>query len=75
MTLEEKLDKAIDGTGSSVVNRCEKIAEDFAIGFAEWVNFRTVQITKSEWGNWLPNAQVNLSTKELLEIYKKENGL
>jgi hypothetical protein len=42
---------------------CEKIAEEFAIGFVEW-NFNK--------GQWITK---NLDLKELLEIYKKEKGL
>ena len=54
---------------------CEKLADEFAIEFIEWCGLRTVQITKSEWANWLPNANGSLSTKELLQIFKKEKGL
>ena len=42
---------------------CEKIADEFAIGFAEWLNVNSYKYpTKT-------------TTKELLEIYKKEKGL
>jgi len=54
---------------------CEQVAEDFAVEFIEWCGLRTVQITKSEWANWLPNANGSLSTKELLQIFKKEKAL
>jgi hypothetical protein len=57
------------------VDDCVEIADDFAIGFIEWCGLRTVQITESEWANWLPNADGSLSTKSLLEIYKKEKKL
>jgi len=40
---------------------CENIADDFAIGFAEWVR------------NYTPNTI--LTTKKLLEIYKKQLSL
>ena len=40
-----------------------KIAEDFAIGFVEWLNFNFKL-------DFTDNA-----FKELLEIYKKEKGL
>ena len=55
--------------------KCEKIADDYAIEFIEWCGLRTVQITKSEWSNWLPNANGSLSTKELLQIFKKVKKL
>jgi hypothetical protein len=41
------------------VERCEKVAEEFAIGFAEWLKDK-------------PRSEF---TKESLEIYKKEKGL
>jgi len=46
--------------------RCEKIADEFAIGFVEWL--------LNEWVNddrW----SIITNIKELLEIYKKEKGL
>jgi len=45
---------------------CEKIADDFAIGFAEWIE-------KNRY-NMKYYIQLN-NTKQLLEIYKKEKGL
>ena len=45
---------------SEASNKCEKIAEDFAIGFAEWVNCSKTYYTPMN---------------QLLEIYKKEKGL
>jgi len=44
-------------------NKLIKIAEEFAIGFAEWF-IDSEGKPKGEW-----------SIKELLEIYKKEKGL
>jgi hypothetical protein len=41
---------------------CAEIAEEFAIGFAEWI-----YNDQEEW--------YNKKTHELLEIYKKEKGL
>ena len=45
---------------------CEKIADEFAIGFAEWL---TILVTKKS------DLYLDKNTKELLEIYKKERGL
>jgi len=42
---------------------CEKIADDFAIGFAEWFDDLREDYCK------------DYMVKELLEIYKKEKGL
>ena len=46
--------------------KCEKIAEEFAIGFAEWID-------KKE--NLMHLIKIGYTTKQLLEIYKKEKGL
>jgi hypothetical protein len=75
MNLQEKFWNIIKKPQTDRPAEYEKIADDFAIGFAEWCGLRTVQITKSEWANWLPNADGSLSTKELLQIFKKEKGL
>jgi hypothetical protein len=42
---------------------CEQIADDFAIGFGEWLE-------KLHW-----EIYYNTTAKELLEIYKKEKRL
>ena len=49
-----------------MIEHFEKVAEDFAIEFAEWLR-----------GYKYDNAEIYhiSSTKELLEIYKKEKGL
>jgi len=44
-------------------HQCEKIADDFAIGFAEWFDDLREDYCK------------DYMVKELLEIYKKEKGL
>jgi len=43
--------------------KIEKIADDFAIGFAEWFDDLSEDYCK------------DYTVKELLEIYKKEKGL
>jgi len=43
--------------------RCVEIADEFAIGFIEWFI------------NTHPFVAIHLTTKQLLEIYKKEKGL
>jgi len=48
---------------SEASNKCEKIADDFAIGFAEWFDDLSEDYCK------------DYTVKELLEIYKKEKGL
>jgi hypothetical protein len=47
--------------------KCEKVADEFAIGFAEWY-----------FNLWYTDDDLsfdNNSRQELLEIYKKEKGL
>jgi hypothetical protein len=46
--------------------QCEQIADDYAIGFAEWLN-------KS--GYILELIKGSRETNKILEIYKKEKGL
>jgi hypothetical protein len=75
MTLKEKFDKISCSDCNmpyceikctilkpSELNHLEKIANDYAIEFAKWIQFHS-------------ELWINNSTKELLEIYKKEKGL
>jgi predicted nucleotidyltransferase len=65
MTLKEKFVKTYRKVFSveNLAEECEKIADEFAIEFAEWLNVNAYKYpTKT-------------TTKELLEIYKKEKGL
>jgi hypothetical protein len=60
--------------------KLEQIADEFAIGFAEWLNkgkfsqygnsWINPKLPKNSKGDW-----VFFTSKELLEIYKKEKGL
>lgn len=61
MTLKEKIYIAINGfsVNKNRVEQCEKIADEFAIDFADWFNVNAYKF---------PNKS---TTKELLEIYKK----
>ena len=58
---------------------CVKIADDYAIGFGEWCRDSAVRETpySTEFTNdWeLRSEQKIVTTKELLEMYKKEKGL
>jgi hypothetical protein len=75
MTLQQKLNNTIitninivesenrmcyDYNHLELAEECEKIADEFAIGFAEWVECSKTYYTP---------------INELLEIYKKEKGL
>lgn len=69
MTLKEKFEtkSSIDTTKEAKIfaSECEKVADEFAIGFAEWL-----LIIYNE------DIIYDAYTKEeLLEIYKKEMGL
>jgi hypothetical protein len=70
MTLKEKFDNLDYFDSSDIINNlshdsheCEIIAEEFAIDFLNWYAMH---------GSWIED---NLTSKELLEIYKKEKQL
>jgi hypothetical protein len=71
MTLKEKIKDVEIEKGMS--DRLEQIADDFAIGFAEWVtiNYPNQRKFLLKQGN----LKGFYTTKELLEIFKKEKGL
>ena len=59
------------------INKLIKIAEEFAIGFAEWCDDNYFRMgNTSFWAESMDWDNDNkFTTKELLEIYKKEKGL
>lgn len=61
MTLIEKFDKATDGW--IVADKCEEIADEYAIEFGEWLE---------KYQGGYPNSKI---LKELLQLFKKEKGL
>ena len=69
MTLRDKLKRCKDASNTYYVlpiaddaEQLEKIAEDFAIEFASWIQFHS-------------ELWIRYNRKELLQIFKKENGL
>ncbi len=77
MTLKEKFDKVMAYPFSEYKEQMKvlkeensneylKIADEFAIGFAEWLNGLDI----NEYV-----LQKHISSQELLEIYKKDKGL
>jgi hypothetical protein len=66
MTLKEKFSLILmQFWASDWEGQCEQAADEFAVGFAEWLVIRyNEDIIFDEY-----------TTKELLEIYKKEKGL
>jgi hypothetical protein len=69
MTLKEKFEELAFAKISSekLRDECERIADDYAIGFAEWY------LKVSE--KYDSHLKLKEDTTELLEIYKKEKGL
>lgn len=65
MKLKEKFSNVQDAYHDRS-SECVEIADDFAIGFAEWVDDKGLEVVFN---------QKPKNTKELLEIYKKEKGL
>ena len=61
----------------SELNHLEKIADDFAIGFAEWLSYRYKYLDNKGWFATTYHLEMGIfkTSKELLEIYKKEKGL
>jgi hypothetical protein len=54
-------------------NHCEKIADEFAIGFAEWIHSNTGYAGN---GHYAVIGHTSYHTiPKLLEIYKQEQGL
>jgi hypothetical protein len=77
MTLKEKFKKQLD-TATPTLNRpfyqaekCESIADEFAIGFAEWFSDNTLRVDLDAYKTFGDNDETKPNTiKELLEIYK-----
>jgi hypothetical protein len=69
MTLKEKFSALLpfynvnDNNNKSI--QCEKIADDYAIQFAEWIDKNHKSISLEIYSN----------KKKVLEIFKKEKGL
>jgi hypothetical protein len=72
MTLKEKFENVLhnwinkDYDRQHVANELEIDADEFAIGFAEWLNGLDIN-------DYV--LQKHISSQELLEMYKKEKGL
>jgi hypothetical protein len=78
MTLREKFYTYTDNEYSEKLTNaenCEKIADDFAIGFAEWIVSNCYCEDDQNWWLIVNEGDIKKSSKELLEIYKKEKGL
>ena len=66
MTLKEKFEEILIAFWTSEWEReCEQVADEFAIGFADWIRVCKLKGRPYDFDN----------IKELLEIYKDEKGL
>lgn len=76
MRLQEKFKQWLDTKPRYQIRdvQLEVIADEFAIGFAEWLNEEySYYHGDAEYYNHVENKWYKL--KELLEIYKKQKGL
>jgi len=74
MTLKEKFSIVLmEFWTSDWEGKCEQVADEFAIGFAHFLAEHTYSCYESGWSNDFGNKE--LTTKELLEIYKDEKEL
>ena len=60
---------------SEASNQCEKIADDFAIGFADWCKEEYELEDTSFHNKWRDVNGEYRETKEILKMYKIEKGL
>jgi len=78
MKLREKFEtkSSIDTTKEARIfaSECEKIAEDFAIGFAEWISYRYKYLDNKGWFATSYHLEMGIfkTSEELLKIYKEE---
>ena len=70
MTLKEKFEQV----ESPVAIELEKIADDYAIEFAEWMMSKFISIEPEVSFKGLHNGDFS-TTNELLKIFKKQKGL
>lgn len=77
MTLKEKFSNVQDAYHDRS-SECVEIADDFAIGFAEWKDKNCYLVMGSESLFYFRNSEIHddaYTRKELLEIYKLSTGL
>ena len=84
MTLRERFqqwfindeDEHYEGMVETVAIEHEKIASEFAIGFADWLDTLKPYQRVSFWSkNGEYKGKFDMDNEQLLEIYKKEKGL
>ena len=75
MTLKEQFIDAFKSGKRFDIQNAEVIADEFAIGFGDWVNGEAEYLDYNEKGTVYLYKHNRYRTSELLEIYKKEKGL
>ena len=73
-TLKEKFIEAFKSGKRFDIKNAEVIADEFAIGFFDWFNSKEAEDLMHDLVI-VGEVDINTTTKELLEIYKKEKGL
>ena len=79
MTLKEKLCEPFDGLKIETANKLEKIADDYTIEFAEWIDdfYYQHDVQKNKYArsrqDFIDGEVFRI--KDLLKIFKKEKGL
>ena len=78
MTLKEKFSLILmQFWASDWEGQCEQVSDEFAIGFAEWTSYKYKYLETKGWFGNSYDLEMGIfkSSKQLLEIYKKEKGL
>jgi len=77
MSLKDEFrESAMVENGLTTLEKYEQIADEFAIGFAEWFADNTLRVDLDGYKTFGDTDETKPHTiKELLEIHKKEKGL
>lgn len=78
MKLREKFNNELGyDKGVIIPEKIEQISDEYAIEFAEWVSCKYKNLDNKNWFSTTYQLEMGifLSSKELLEIFKKEKGL
>lgn len=59
----------------SMLDHFEKLTNEFAIEFAQWINSVSYRSFDGNWYLTQIDEDIKKTTEELLEIFKKEKGL
>lgn len=71
MTLKRNLCEGIDGDSGfdnlHLAEKCEQVADEYAIEFANWLRMVDIPENAEKWFHY--------SDKDMLNVFKKERGL